>query len=399
MLNLVHFYIYISSYSNSLITCFLCTRIGSCPEYIFIQGIIRRVSSVILNCTPLFVTKYPTGVDSRVEAVESLLDTKSNGVRMVGIYGLGGIGKTTIAKAVYNKIADRFEGCSFLMNVRENSRLPNGIIQLQEQLLFEILGEKDLKVVNASKGINVIKERLCHIKVLLILDDVDKLDQIENLLGNWDWLSSGSRVILTTRDKHVLTTFGKDSLIYKVVDLDRQEALQLFSLYAFHTKEPKGDYLQLANQFICYASGLPLALQIIGSALHGKNTSQWESEIEKYEKIPNKEIQEILKISYEGLDETEQDIFLDIACFFKGRNIDYVVNMLDACNLYPDSGIPRLVDKCLITVDRWDKLSMHDLLQQMGREIVRQESPKVPGKRTRLWCYEDALEVLTENTV
>ena len=145
MLNLVHFYIYISSYSNAFIICFLCSIIGSRPEYIFIQGIIKRVSSVILNRTPLFVAKYPTGVDSRVEAIESLLDTKSDGVRMVGIYGLGGIGKTTIAKAVHNKIADRFEGCSFLMNVRENSRLPNGIIQLQEKLLFEILGEKDLK--------------------------------------------------------------------------------------------------------------------------------------------------------------------------------------------------------------------------------------------------------------
>ena len=399
MLNLVHFYIYISSYSNSLITCFLCTIIGSCPEYTFIQGIIGRVSRVILNCTPLFVAKYPTGVDSHVEAIKSRLDTESNGVRMVGIYGLGGIGKTTIAKAVYNKIADRFEGCSFLMNVRENSRSPNSIIQLQEKLLFEILGEPDLKVDNVSKGINVIKERLCHIKVLLILDDVDKLDQIENLLGNCDWLTSGSRVIITTRDKHVLTTFGKDSLIYKVVGLDRQEALQLFSLYAFHTKEPKGDYLQLANQFICYASGLPLALQIIGSNLRGRSLRQWESALEKYKKIPDKDIQKILRISYDGLGETEQDIFLDIACFFKGLNIDYVVNILDACNLYPNSGIPRLVDKCLITVDWCDKLSMHDLLQQMGTEIVRQESPKVPRKRTRLWCYEDALEVLTENTV
>jgi hypothetical protein len=397
MLNLVHFYIYISSYSNSLITCFLCTIIGSCPEYIFIRGIIKKVSSVILNRTQLFVAKYPTGVDSRVEAVESLLDTKSNGVRMVGIYGLGGIGKTTIAKAVYNKIADRFEGCSFLMNVRENSRLPNGIIQLQEKLLFEILGENDLKVVNVSKGINVIKERLCHIKVLLILDDVDKLDQIENLLGNCDWLTSGSRVIITTRDKHMLTTFGKDSLIYKVVGLDRQEALQLFSLCAFHTKEPKGDYLQLAIQFICYVSGLPLALQIIGSALHGKNISQWESEIEKYEKIPNKEIHEILKISYEGLDKNERDIFLDIACFFKGLSMNYVGDILRSCNLYPESGIPKLIDKGLIIVEV-DILWMHDLIQKMGREIAQQESD-IPGERTRLWCYDDALEVLTGNTV
>ena len=89
------------------------------------------------------------------------------------------------------------------------------------------------------------------------------------------------------------------------------------------------------------------------------------------------------------MDKTERDIFLDIACFFKGWSKNYVVDILTACNLHPDSGIPNLIDKCLIRVE-FDKLWMHDLIQQMGREI---------GKRTRLWRYDDALEVLTENTV
>ena len=73
------------------------------------------------------------------------------------------------------------------------------------------------------------------------------------------------------------------------------------------------------------------------------------------------------------------------------------MDILAACNLYSDSGISKLIDKCLIRIE-FDKLWMHDLLQQMGREIVWQES-NVPGERTRLWCYDDALEVLTENTV
>ena len=73
------------------------------------------------------------------------------------------------------------------------------------------------------------------------------------------------------------------------------------------------------------------------------------------------------------------------------------MDILAACNLYPDSGISKLIDKCLIRVE-FNHLRMHDLLQQMGREIFRQES-NVPGEHTRLWCYDDALEVLTENTV
>ena len=314
---------------------------------------------------------------------------------MVGIHGLGGIGKTTTAKAVYNRVADQFEGSSFLMNVKENSGTDCSIIKLQEQLLSEILGIKEVKLHNTSRGINVIKERLSSKKILLILDDVDKLGQVENFLGKCDWLANGSRVIITTRDRHVLTTLEIDPLIYKVVHLDRHEALQLFSKCAFKKDKPEADYLQLTNQFISYANGLPLALQIIGSDLHGRNIRQWESELEKYKSIPNKDIQKILKVSFEGLDKNEQDIFLDIACFFKGLSKNYVMDILAACNLYPDSGIPKFVDKCLIRVQfdmllKDGVLVMHDLLQQMGREI---------GKRTRLWRYDDALEVLTENTV
>ncbi|XP_050260320.1 disease resistance protein RPV1-like isoform X5 [Quercus robur] len=367
------------------------------PEYKCIKGIIRVVSITKLNRTELSVARYPTGIDSRAEVIESLLDIKSNDVRMVGIHGLGGIGKTTIAKAVYNRVADLFDGSSFLMNVRENSGTDSSIIKLQEQLLSEILGSKELKVHSTSRGINVIEERLSSKKILLILDDVDKLGQVENFLGKCDWLDKGSRVIITTRDRRVLATLEIDPLIYEVEQLYQHEALQLFSKCAFKKDEPEADYLLLTNQFISYASGLPLALEFIGYNLRArKNICQWENELEKYKNIPNKEIQNILKVSFDGLDKTEKDIFLDIACFFKGWSKNYVVDILATCNLYPDSGISNLIDKCLIRVES-DELWMHDLIQQMGREIVRQES-NVLGKRTRLWCYDDGLEVLTENT-
>ena len=99
------------------------------------------------------------------------------------------------------------------------------------------------------------------------------------------------------------------------------------------------------------------------------------------------------------MDEIEQDIFLDIACFFKGFSKKYVMDILDSCDLDPFYGIQKLIDKCLISVDQYDKLSMHDFLQQMGKDIVWRESPQLPGERSRLWCYEDVLDLLTENMV
>ena len=79
--------------------------------------------------------------------------------------------------------------------------------------------------------------------------------------------------------------------------------------------------------------------------------------------------------------------------------MDYVVNILDTCDLYPNFGIPILVNKSLIIVDQNGTLSMQDLIQQMGKEVVWQESPKILGKRSKLWYYKDALEVLTKSKV
>ena len=132
---------------------------------------------------------------------------------MVGIHGLVGIGKTTIAKAIYNRIVDHFEGSCLLEDVREKSRTNDGIIQLQENLLSKILLDKHLKVDSVAKGINMIQEKLHSKMILLILDDVDKSKQIENLLGLCDWFVSGSRVIITTRDEHLVSNSCKSLYI------------------------------------------------------------------------------------------------------------------------------------------------------------------------------------------
>ncbi|KAB1227188.1 TMV resistance protein N [Morella rubra] len=357
----------------------------------------------ITSHTSLRVAKYPVGIQYRAQCIYSILCVGMNDIRMVGILGSGGIGKTTIAKAIYNLIADQFEATCFLPNVRETSAGERGLVKLQEMLLSEILGGSNLKVDTDDRGINMIKERICRKKILLILDDVDQVKQLENLAGERDWFGSGSRIIITTRDLNVLTNHDVD-FTYEVKGLNWEESLQLFNWSAFKgDNPPSGEYRELTEQIIHYAGGLPLALQVLGSDLHGKSICEWRSALKDYKGSPHQDIQKVLRISYDRLGKNEKNIFLDIACFFKGEETKFVTEILDNCGFSANIGIRKLLDKCLVTISATYQypckiiLEMHDLLQEMGREIVREESPEDPSGRSRLWFHEDVRTVLEEN--
>ena len=146
--------------------------------------------------------------------------------------------------------------------------------------------------------------------------------------------------------------------------------------------------------------GLPLALKVLGLHLYSKSPNEWQSALDKLKKDPNKKIYTVLKISYDGLEENEKQIFLDIACFFNGYQEYFVKRiLLDAFGRYVDIGIAILLDKSLITLGASNTIDMHDLLQQMGQRIVHEESTSKPGKRSRLWLTEDIHHVLKYNTV
>jgi ABC-type cobalamin/Fe3+-siderophores transport system ATPase subunit len=98
-----------------------------------VQEVVSRMAKLI---PILHVAKYPVGIESHVNQINMLLGTKMNDRRMVGIFGPGGIGKTTIAKAFFNSIAYKFEGYCFLENVRETSK-HDGLASLQEKLLSD----------------------------------------------------------------------------------------------------------------------------------------------------------------------------------------------------------------------------------------------------------------------
>ena len=208
---------------------------------------------------------------------------------------------------------------------------------------------------------------------------------------------------MTTRNKRLLANRnGFSTYDYEVKELDEDEAIELFRKHAFPSNEVPEDYLKLEKQAISYAKCLPLALKVMGRDLCEQTIHEWNDALDYYKTNLHEDIQKILRRSYEGLTKNERNVFLDIACFFKGYDMSYnmIRDVLKACGLNPAYGIRKLINKCLFTIDEeFYYLSMHDLLQQMGMDIVRQEAPQKPGERSRLWCYEEALNVVAENMV
>ncbi|KAH9781657.1 Disease resistance-like protein DSC1 [Citrus sinensis] len=363
------------------------------PESKLIEEI---VSEVLERLDDTFETENKlVGVDSRIEEILSLLSVGSTmDTCKLGIWGTGGIGKTTIAGAFFSKISRRFEGSYFAHNVREAEETGK-LADLRKELLSTLLNDGNMNKF-PNIGLNFQSKRLTRKKVLIVFDDVNHPRQIEFLIGNLDWFASGSRILITARDKQALINCGVNK-IYQIKELVHVDALKLLNQCAFGRDHPDASYIELTHEAIKYAQGVPIALKILGRFLFGKRKEVWENAISKLEMVPQMEIQEVLKISYDGLDDKEKNIFLDIACFLVGEDRDIVTKYLNACEFFATSGIEVLVDKSLITISECNKIRMHDLMQNMGREIVRQESINDPSKRSRLWHHKEIYEVLTEN--
>ncbi|XP_028778389.1 disease resistance-like protein DSC1 [Neltuma alba] len=341
-----------------------------------IQNIVNDIINKLNHRYSGSVLENIVGIDENLDHIEQLLEESST----IGIWGMGGIGKTTMAKVVFAKLRSQFDSCCFLENFREESKR-HGLKYVRDELFRQL--SKDTSI-----------RRLNRRRVLIVLDDVSNTKQLDELKSEAPPLGPGSKVIITSRDKHVLIV-GRVDKIHEAKALSNNNSLELFKLKAFHKDGYESEYEQPVKRALAYAKGIPLALTVLGSFLHSRPADQWEDALSKLESMAHEDIQNVLKLSYDGLDDEVREIFLDIACFFKGRSGQYVEAMLKSFGFHASIGLGILVDRALISLSH-NAVWMHDLIQSMAFEIVRKECNN-PGGRSRLWNSDEIFDVLKHN--
>ncbi|KAH9293231.1 hypothetical protein KI387_041564, partial [Taxus chinensis] len=321
-----------------------------------VQKLCEKVVSVVLRevgkTRVLETAKNSVGINDLVKDFEgSCLKNMERKENIIGIYGMGVSGKTTLARELFNRESSKYKASCFLFDVGEAS-VNIHLISLQCKLLKDLVNE-DCTFHSIYEGSSYLRSRLRSVpflKFLIFIDDIDHVDQLNAFLVK-DIVQNnfGSLIIVTTHDKRVLI---------------RTEC-----------------------------GGFPLSLQVLGGHVFGSNSRRyWKLELDTVRKTPPHDIKQRFKISIDALDSEKKQIFMDIACFLVNKSSHMAIRIWERSGWSPEHTIQTLKDKCLIEVHvgrtYWHGsdsgniplLGMHDHIHDLGREMVDELSTP-----RRLW--------------
>ena len=381
---------------------FMEFHLGMCRlEADLVTEVVELIVKLINDALPLAVGEHVVGVNQVAQEIIQKLDNKKE-VLLLGLWGMGGIGKSTLARELYNQLSKQFDSACYIEDVTEKV-IQGGVVKVQKDILEDLCRNASDQIKGISQGKRILEKRLCEKRILMVLDDVRESDEMEYWISR-KMLREGSMCIVTSRNRSVFDASNSFAIshevyIHDVQPLNSADSEQLFLSHAFGGYGKVRVELEKMVRGITKAcGGVPLVLKVCGALLKNKSTvNVWKEVMAKLNRrgiMDNKKIFECLRISYDDLSEEQQEMFLDIACGLIGELKDSAVRVWRSLKWCGELGVCSLIEKALITVDEDGCLRMHDHLRDMGREIVMKKRAN-EGVIRRLWMPE-SLTLLKE---